>query len=121
METVMTIEKDFGNSPVDVGAQKVGYDVESRTSDNELRFIEVKGRQAGQGTVTVTHNEMLVAANQPERTLLAVVEIDGPRRHVTYYQNWVQQPPGFADVNHTIELDKLRRVATVAFEKEIHI
>lgn len=121
METVMTIEKDFGNSPVDVGAQKVGYDVESRTSDNELRFIEVKGRQAGQGTVTVTHNEMLVAANQPERTLLAVVEVDGPHRHVTYYQNWVQQPPGFADVNHTIELDKLRRVATVAFEKEILI
>ena len=43
MASVMKIEKNFGNNPVDVSAKKIGYDIESAT-DNGLKFIEVKGR-----------------------------------------------------------------------------
>ncbi len=121
VDTVMEIEESFGNKPRDVGNEKLGYDVESKTPDDKLRFIEVKGRQAGKGAITVTHNEMLVAVNKPEQACLAVVEVDGKHRHVTYYQNWVRQAPSFADINHAIELDKLRQIATVVFEKEIDV
>jgi superfamily II DNA or RNA helicase len=121
METVMSIEESFGNFPEDVGKQKIGYDVASKTKGGTLRFIEVKGRQAGANSVTVTHNEMVVAANKPNDTYLAVVEVDGLRRHVAYYLHWNERTPGFADINHTIELDKLRQVADVVFEIEITV
>jgi superfamily II DNA or RNA helicase len=121
VETVMSIEEGLGHFPEDVGKQKIGYDVVSKTKDDTLRFIEVKGRQAGIGAVTVTHNEMVTAANKPDDTYLAVVEIDGKRRHVTYYLHWNEQAPGFADINHSIELDKLRQIANVALEREIEV
>ena len=91
----------------------------SKTKDDTLRFIEVKGRQAGSSTVTVTHNEMITAANKPDDTYLAVVEVDGNKRRVTYYLHWNEQPPGFADINHTIHLDRLRQIADVVLEREI--
>jgi len=118
METVMAIEEKLGYQPEDVSRQKVGYDIVSRTNDNKLRFIEVKGRHAAAGTVTVTHNEMVTAANKPDDTYLAVVETDDNKRRVTYYLHWNRQSPGFADVNHTIHLDKLRQIAEVVLEQE---
>ena len=63
---------------------KVGYDIESRTPERALRFIEVKGRAKGATTVTVTKNEILTALNKPERFVLAVVLVDGDATE-TYY------------------------------------
>jgi hypothetical protein len=34
--------------------------------ENEQRFIEVKGRYQGAPTITVTHNEIMVALNSPD-------------------------------------------------------
>lgn len=121
IEAVMAIEREIGNTPEDVGVKKLGYDIESQTSNGELRFIEVKGRQTGKNLVTVTHNEMQTAVNKPDQTILAVVEADGTHRHVVYYQNWIEQAPGFADISHTIELNKLRSIATVLLEREYDI
>ena len=121
IETVMDIETGFGNSPEDVGKDKIGYDILSKTPDETMRFIEVKGRQAGAGMVTVTHNEMVVAANKPDDAYLAVVEVDGNKRRVTYFIRWNKQAPGFAVVNNTIHLDKLRQIADIAFERDIEI
>ena len=51
MESVMAAEQQLGNVPVDVSAQKVGYDIQSYDPEREsLRFIEVKGRVAGADT-----------------------------------------------------------------------
>jgi hypothetical protein len=119
VDAVMALEAGFGNAPVDVGAQNLGYDVESRAAGGGLRFIEVKGRLAGMGSVTVTHNEMAVAANAPEQSFLAVVEVDGARRHVVYYRHWAARAPGFADVSHTLSLGRLRKVAEVAYEADV--
>jgi len=57
-----------------------GYDVRSvrRRHDDlpvEIRHIEVKGRIAGAPTVTVSRNEILTSMNEPDRFVLALVEV----------------------------------------------
>src|SRR5690606_39257793 len=60
MAAVMAAERALGYEPQDVGAAKIGYDVESRIpGTGKLRFIEVKGRAEGATTVTITKNEIL--------------------------------------------------------------
>src|SRR5207237_1963308 len=62
MDAVMEAERRLGFEPRDVGADKLGYDVQSATpGGGPLRFIEVKGRAAGADSVTVTKNEILTA------------------------------------------------------------
>ena len=76
MEAVMAAEKALGYEPLDVSAQKCGYDIESRIpGTGRLRFIEVKGRVEGADTVTVTKNEILAAFNKPEDFFLALVSV----------------------------------------------
>ena len=49
MEAVMTTESGLGNTPEDVPARKVGYDIASYDPDTRChRFIEVKGRVEAQ-------------------------------------------------------------------------
>lgn len=57
-----------------------GYDVRSarpRAGDEpgDVRFIEVKGRIAGAPTVTISRNEILTSLNEPDRFVLALVEV----------------------------------------------
>ena len=62
---------------------------------------------------------MRVASNSPDKCILAVVIIDGNTRIVTYYTNWIDTGPSFAEVNRSLDLKKLKQVARVIFEKEI--
>jgi hypothetical protein len=119
METVMSIEKELGNIPKDVSKLNLGYDIESKTPDNTLRFIEVKGRAHGNPDVTVSHNEMKTAANAPDKCLLAVIIVEGNKRNVTYFANWIDRGPGFAESKRTLELKKLRMVSRVTLEREV--
>lgn len=76
MTAVMAAERELGNTPRDVSADRVGYDVESHDgAAGHLRFLEVKGRIAGSRTVTVTRNEILTALNKPDEFILALVEV----------------------------------------------
>jgi superfamily II DNA or RNA helicase len=99
MKAVLQREKHLGYEPRDVSAENVGYDVESRIplprrdGTRCLRFIEVKGRQKGSATVTVTRNEILTALNKPEEYLLALVEVDGAVATKTVY---IRKPFGSA-------------------------
>lgn len=77
MKAVMDAERSFGFAPMDVSAEKRGYDIESICPDGSLRFIEVKGRVAGADIVTVTKNEVLTALNKPDDYYLAVVLVEG--------------------------------------------
>jgi superfamily II DNA or RNA helicase len=119
MERIMAIEKELGNNPIDVSADKEGYDIRSVTPHDEYRFIEVKGRAAGIGLVTVTHNEMKVACNKKGQSFLAVVEIDDTKQHVTYFKEWRKQPPSMSDHSATLELDGLRKETEVILERDI--
>jgi hypothetical protein len=85
MNAVMEIERRLGYIPTDVSATKCGYDIESeipkekRINSECLRFIEVKGREKGATTVTVSKNEILTGLNRPNEFILAIVEVD--RQH----------------------------------------
>jgi hypothetical protein len=119
MNTVMALEKEMGFIPTDVSQLNVGYDIESKAPGGTLRFIEVKGRQAGKTDVTVTHNEMKTAANSPDKCILAVVIVDGKKRYVTYFTGWIDTGPSFAETNRSLDLKRLRNVARIDLEKEI--
>ena len=76
MDAVMAAERELGNLPRDVSAEKKGYDIESRDPrSGHLRFIEVKGRHADGRDVIITKNELLASLNAPEAFILALVRI----------------------------------------------
>jgi hypothetical protein len=61
-----------------------------------LRFIEVKGRVAGAGTITVTKNEILYSLNKPEDYILAIVEfLPGGAHRVHYVRRPFRREPDF--------------------------
>ena len=76
MDAVMEAERALGNSPTDVSAQKVGYDILSlNPKDKVQRFIEVKGRIDGAASIMVTRNEIITSLNKPEDYILAIVQV----------------------------------------------
>jgi superfamily II DNA or RNA helicase len=106
MKAVMDKERELGFSPEDVSHCKYGWDVQSRTEQGDVRFIEVKGRVKGADTVTITKNEILACLNQPERYILAIVIVDGDRLEGPYYINnpFDQEPDfGVTSINYNIE------------------
>ena len=119
METIMRLEKELGNTPKDISRDNTGYDIESKTPQGSLRFIEVKGRAAGKTDITVTHNEMKTAANTPDKCILAAVVVEGGKRNVIYFTNWIDAGPSFAESKRTLDLKKLCMVSQVALEREI--
>lgn len=50
-----------------------------------MRFIEVKGRVAGEATIAVTRNEILYSLNKPEDFILAFVEFQADSLHRLHY------------------------------------
>ncbi len=90
-------ERKLGFDPIDREHEKLGYDIESRQiGTGKLRFIEVKGRAAGAGTITVTKNEILYSLNKPEDFILAIVEFQGGDSHrVHYVRRPFQREPDF--------------------------
>jgi len=113
MRAVMEAEIALGNSPRDMSANKLGYDIESRDGQTgRLRFIEVKGRRKGADTVTITYNEILTALNSPDGFILALVEVDGGKGTPPRY---VRQPfnrePGSGVTSVNYNLDQLLRTS----------
>ena len=96
-EVVMETERSLGFDPVDRELDKLGYDIESRVSGTgKLRFIEVKGRQTGANTITVTKNEILTSLNKPEDYILAIVEfLDDSEHKVHYIREPFRREPDF--------------------------
>ena len=76
MEAVMEAERELGNTPEDVSARKVGYDIASYDPGTRShRFIEVKGRVDGADTVMITRQEIITSLHEPEKFILAIVEV----------------------------------------------
>jgi len=72
MQMAMEYEKSQGRSPEDVSALNQGYDIRSVDGEGNYRYIEVKAR-AGEGPVTLTPNEWLMAHRLGEEYWLYVV------------------------------------------------
>ncbi len=108
MQMVMEAEKQLGNQPRDVSAEKCGYDIESKIGANgKLRFIEVKGRVAGALTVTVTRKEILTALNKPDDFILAIGQVDGDLQTLAYIRRPFQLEPDFAVESINYKLQEL--------------
>jgi hypothetical protein len=108
MQMVMDAEKQLGNQPRDVSAEKCGYDIESRVeASGKLRFIEVKGRVADAVTVTVTRNEILTALNKPDDFILAIGQVDGAQQKLAYIRRPFQHEPEFAVESINYKLQEL--------------
>lgn len=127
MDAVIQIETSLGYKPKDVSAAKCGYDVESyvpeamrkRLTAYALRMIEVKGRQKGATTVTVSKNEMLTALNKPEEFILAIVEVDGAKTHTVYLKepfNGIDKP-GFMEVSRNFNIAELVQNAKIVYQE----
>ena len=77
MNAVIAAERALGNTPTDVSAQKIGYDIASYDPKiDHLRFIEVKGRIDGADTVMITRQEVITSLHEPEKFILAIVQVE---------------------------------------------
>jgi len=97
MNAVMEAERALGNAPTDVSAQKVGYDIASYDPKaDHMRFIEVKGRIDGADTIMVTRQEVITSLHEPERFILAIVQVEnGFAREPRYIRRPFNQEPEF--------------------------
>ena len=112
MAAVMAAERAAGRRPVDVSAQKLGYDIESHDpKTGSLRFTEVKGRAADAEIVIFTRNEMLTAFNAPDSYYVALVLVEAgfarapiyvPRPHEVFGAE-----PAFAETARLIKVSAL--------------
>ncbi len=125
MDEIMRIERELGFEPVDVSAQNVGYDIESKIPAEKqdgtatLRLIEVKGRAKGSTSVTITKNEILTGLNSPN-FILAIVEVDENYIpiHTIYLKNCFHQVPAMDTESENKSIDKLINGSTVIYRSE---
>jgi superfamily II DNA or RNA helicase len=110
MDAVMAAERALGNEPKDVSAQKIGYDIASYSPTTQhLRFIEVKGRIDGADTVTLTRQEIITSLHEPQKFILAIVQIEaGFAREPRYVPGALQShEPSFEHTAVQFDLRKL--------------
>ncbi|NLK08089.1 MAG: DUF3883 domain-containing protein, partial [Firmicutes bacterium] len=124
MKAVMSIETELGFVPRDVSGEKVGYDIESKIPESKrgkersaLRFIEVKGRTAGADTITVTKNEILTAFNEPEKYILAIVQVDGTKTSTTYLKRPFKERPDFAATSINYNISELMSISEIILKR----
>jgi superfamily II DNA or RNA helicase len=109
MNAVMQAERTLGNAPIDVSAQKVGYDIASYDPKaDHMRFIEVKGRIHGADTVMVTRQEVITALHEPEKFILAIVQVEnGFAREPRYVRRPFSQEPEFGVTAIQVQIKQL--------------
>ncbi len=73
MKEAMDYELLNGWTPIDVSANNEGYDVKSISPEELKRYIEVKGRSAGDGSVMLSENEMNRLAQLGDAAWLYIV------------------------------------------------
>ena len=124
MNAVMNIERKLDYQPVDVSKDNCGYDIESRIPEdlrkNEfaLRMIEVKGRQKGATTVTVSKNEILTGLNKPDEFILAIVEVDGEDTKTVYLKKPFKNAPDFTATSVNFDISDLIKTAEIEYQEK---
>jgi superfamily II DNA or RNA helicase len=110
MQAVMAAERALGHAPVDVSAQKIGYDIASHDpKSGHLRFIEVKGRIDGADSVMITRQEIITSLHEPDKFILAVVSVAGGFAHEPRYVRGalVEREPSFLETAIQFDLKRL--------------
>jgi hypothetical protein len=115
MEAVRRVEEAKGCKVIDVSAEKCGWDLTIYPPAVDGRFpeaqhIEVKGRQSGASTITVSRNEILYALNQADKFVLAIVLVDeheGALDGPYYLRKPFDVEPGWGVASWNIEIKTL--------------
>ena len=110
MQAVMAAERALGHEPVDVSAQKIGYDIASHNpKSGHLRFIEVKGRINGADSVMITRQEVITSLHEPEKFILAIVSVTGGFAQAPRYVRGalVDREPSFLETAIQFDLRRL--------------
>jgi hypothetical protein len=116
VDMVLAAERSLGRDPKEMPPNNKGYDIESRSTDGILWFIEVKGRVAGAETFTVTRSEIGIGRNKPDQHLLALVEVEkGVGREARYLQRAFEEVGDlpFASISVTLKWRPYFEKATV--------
>lgn len=113
MAAVMDAETALGNEPLDVSANKVGYDIVSFDPQTKRqRFIEVKGRIDGATSIMVTRNEIITCLNKPDDYVLAVVHVaEGFAHEPKYVWRPFDVEPAFGVTAQQFDLKHLLQAA----------
>ena len=87
VNAVLAAERGLGRIPEEMPHNNPGYDIRSRTADDHIVFIEVKGRVEGAEEFWVTRTEALTGKNAATGFRLALVSVhpDGPERDMVRY------------------------------------
>ncbi len=116
IEAVLAAERRLGRRPVPMDHNNPGFDIQSRNSEGQLLFIEVKGRIQGAETVTVTRNEILTGLNTGGQYRLALVEVlPGGGERVRYLADPFSDKSArlsFAEISTTFSWTKLWEAAS---------
>ncbi len=110
MRAVMAAERALGHEPLDVSAQKIGYDIASHNpKSGHLRFIEVKGRIDVADSVMITRQEIITSLHEPDKFILAVVAVTGGFAHEPRYVRGplIQREPSFLETAIQFDLKRL--------------
>lgn len=85
------IESGFGNKATDVSKKNMGYDVESKTTDGEMKYIEVKSLSNDGESFTMTNNEYTAAHQYGENYYLCLIIQKTDILKAIYIQNPLQK------------------------------
>jgi len=103
VDAVLAAEHALGRVPEEMPHSNPGYDIRSRTADDNIVFIEVKGRIEGAEDFWVTRTEALTGNNAGTGFRLALVSIhpDGPEYDTVRYIVNPFRDVDFGDFNAT--------------------
>jgi superfamily II DNA or RNA helicase len=103
VDAVLAAEHALGRTPEEMPHNNPGYDIRSRTADNHVVFIEVKGRVMGAEEFWVTRTEALTGKNAGLGFRLALVTVhpDGPDADEVRYIVDPFRDVDFGDFNAT--------------------
>jgi superfamily II DNA or RNA helicase len=103
VDAVLAAERDLGRDPQEMPHNNPGYDIQSRTDNGHLVFIEVKGRVTGADDFWITKTEALTGKNAGSESRLALVSVhpDGPERDQVRYIHDPFRDVDFGDFNAT--------------------
>ena len=103
VEAVLAAERHLSRVPEEMPHNNPGCDIRSRTADDHIVFIEVKGRVAGAEDFWVTRTEALTGKNVGAGFRLALVSVhpDGPERDAVRYIVDPFRDVDFGDFNAT--------------------
>ncbi|GBD26738.1 RNA polymerase-associated protein RapA [bacterium HR30] len=109
VQLVLEDQRRRGREPLDRSAERLGYEIEGRDPERgSLDFIKVFPVSERLDRILLSREEVLVACNDPEHFVLALVDfVDGTRGQLRYVRPRLRQAPPFDEACLALEVPHL--------------